>query len=93
LTVDKVYVPLSSIEACCGAGFDVFNEYSIGDAITADRKEVGTLRSDMLPYAVKTEGRSMEGYEIKENSTVIVNLAEDVYSGCVVLVALGVRQA
>ena len=86
---DKVYVPLSNIEACCGTGFDVFNEYTIEDAIAANRKEVGALRSDMLPYAVKTEGRSMEGYGIKENSTVIVNPAEDAYAGCVALVVLG----
>jgi phage repressor protein C with HTH and peptisase S24 domain len=86
---DKVYVPLSNIEACCGTGFDVFNEYTIEDAIAANRKEVGALRSDMLPYAVKTEGRSMEGYGIKENSTVIVNPVEDAYSGCVALVVLG----
>jgi phage repressor protein C with HTH and peptisase S24 domain len=83
---DKVYVPLSSISACCGAGFDVFEDYNIGDAITANRKEIGVLRPDMLPYAVKTEGRSMEGYGIKDGSTVVVNPGEDVYSGCVALV-------
>jgi phage repressor protein C with HTH and peptisase S24 domain len=86
---EKIFLPLSSVEACCGAGFDVFDDYTIGDAIAADREKVGILRSDMLPYAVKTEGRSMEGYGIKENSTVIVNPSEDVYSGCVALVVLG----
>ena len=44
------------------------------------------LRSDMLPFAVMTQGRSMEGYGIKEGSTVIVNPAEDIYSGCVAMV-------
>ena len=82
---DKVYVPMSSINACCGSGFDAFEDYNIGDAITVNRKEIGVLRSEMLPFAVKTEGRSMEGYGIKDGSTVIVNPAEDVYSGCVVL--------
>jgi transcriptional regulator with XRE-family HTH domain len=86
---DKVYVPLSSISACCGSGFEVYEDYSIGEAIAVNRKEAGTLRQDMLPYAVKTEGRSMEGYGIKEGSTVIVNPAECVYSGCVALVIYG----
>jgi phage repressor protein C with HTH and peptisase S24 domain len=83
---DKVYVPLSSLSVCCGAGFDVFEDYNIGDAIAASRKEVGVLRSDTLPYAVKTEGRSMEGYGIRDGSTVVINPGEDVYSGCVALV-------
>ncbi|MDR1133316.1 MAG: XRE family transcriptional regulator [Synergistaceae bacterium] len=85
----KVYVPLSSISACCGPGFEIYADYSIGDAIAVNRVNLGSLRRDTLPYAVMTEGRSMEGYGIKENSTVIVNPAEDVYSGCVALVIYG----
>ena len=83
---DKVYVPMSSISACCSSGFDAYEDYSISDAITVNRKEIGVLCPDMLPFAVRTEGRSMEGYGIKEGGTVIVNPAEDVYSGCVVMV-------
>jgi phage repressor protein C with HTH and peptisase S24 domain len=86
---DKVYVPLSSVSACCGPGFEVYADYSIGDAVAVNRGNAGTLRSDLLPYAVTTEGRSMEGYGIKEGSTVIVNPAEDVFSGCVALVIYG----
>ena len=88
---DKVYVPLSSVSACCGSGFDIFEDYDIGDAIAVTRKNLGTLREDALPFAVPTEGRSMEGYGIREGSTVIVNPAEDVYSGCVALVVYGDR--
>jgi len=86
---DKVYVPMSTISACCGSGFDAFEDYNISDAITVRRKEIGVLRPDMLPFGVTTEGRSMEGYGIKEGSTVIVNPAEDVFSGCVVMVIYG----
>jgi phage repressor protein C with HTH and peptisase S24 domain len=86
---DKIYVPLSSISACCGSGFDVYEDYDIGEAVVVKRGDVGTLRPDMLPYAVQTEGRSMEGYGVKEGSTVIVNPAEEVYSGCVALVIYG----
>jgi phage repressor protein C with HTH and peptisase S24 domain len=85
---DKVFVPVSSISACCGRGFDVFEDYSISDAITVSKRELGVLRSDMLPFAVQTEGRSMEGYGVREGSTVIVNPAEDVYPGCVALAVI-----
>ncbi|MDR1579483.1 MAG: LexA family transcriptional regulator [Synergistaceae bacterium] len=88
---DKVYVPLSSISACCGSGFEVYDDYSIGDAVAVSRRQAGTLRADMLPYAVRTEGRSMEGYGIREGSTVIINPAEDIYSGCVALIIYGDR--
>ncbi|MDR1019112.1 MAG: helix-turn-helix domain-containing protein [Synergistaceae bacterium] len=88
---DKVYVPLSSVTACCGTGFEIYEDYNIGEAIAVSLKEAGTLRPGALPYAVRTEGRSMEGYGIKEGSTVIVNPAEDVYSGCVALVIYGDR--
>jgi SOS-response transcriptional repressor LexA len=40
----------------------------------------------MPPYAALTEGNSMTGYGIKEGSTVVVNPAEDIYSGCIALV-------
>ena len=63
----------------------------MGDTIAVNRADAGVLRPDMLPYAVKTEGRSMEGYGIKEGSTVVVNPGEDVYSGCVALVVYGDR--
>lgn len=83
---EKVFVPVSTITACCGSGFDVYEEYNISEAITVDKKEIGTLRSDILPFAVRTEGRSMEGYGIREGSTVVINPAEDVYSGCVAMI-------
>jgi transcriptional regulator with XRE-family HTH domain len=81
-----VYVPLSSITACCGSGFNVYDDYSLGMAVAVNRKNVGTLREGMLPFAVTTEGRSMEGYGIKEGSMVIVNPAEPVDAGCVAMV-------
>jgi transcriptional regulator with XRE-family HTH domain len=83
---DKVYVPLSTITACCGRGFYVYDDYNIGEAIAVRKKDVGILRPEMLPYAVQTYGRSMEGYGIKEGSTVVINPAEEVFSGCVALV-------
>jgi phage repressor protein C with HTH and peptisase S24 domain len=86
-----VYVPLSSIKACCGKGFNVYEDYSIGEAIAVTRKNIGVLDIGMLPFAVTTEGRSMEGYGIKEGSMVIVNPAERVFSGCVTMVVYDER--
>ena len=83
---DKVFIPVSSLTACCGSGFDCFEDYNISDAIAVSKREVGVLRSDMPPFAVATKGRSMEGYGIREGSTVIINPAEDVYPGCVALI-------
>jgi SOS-response transcriptional repressor LexA len=86
---DKVYLPLSSVTACCGPGFDVFENYDIGDAVLVTRKSVGALIDGMVPFVVQTEGRSMEGFGIKDGSMVVVNPAEDVYSGCVAMVVYG----
>lgn len=83
---DMIYLPMSSITACCGSGFDVFDNYSLDDSIAVNRRQVGTLRGDMVPFAVQTEGRSMEGFGIREGSIVIVNPAEEVCSGHVAMV-------
>jgi transcriptional regulator with XRE-family HTH domain len=88
---EMVYVPLSSITACCGKGYTIYDDYSLGTAIAVTRKNIGELRSGILPFAVATEGRSMEGYGIKEGSMLIVNPAERVYSGCVAMVVYGER--
>jgi transcriptional regulator with XRE-family HTH domain len=86
-----VYVPLSSITACCGKGFNVYDDYSLGTAIAVTKRNIGSLQKGLLPYAVMTEGCSMEGYGIREGSTVIVNPAEKVYSGCVAMVIFDER--
>lgn len=83
---DMVYVPMSSITACCGSGFNVFDNYSLDESIAVNRKQIGTLREGLIPFAVRTEGRSMEGFGIREGSVVIVNPAEEVCSGHVALV-------
>jgi SOS-response transcriptional repressor LexA len=45
----------------------------------------------MLPFALMTKGRSMEGFGIKAGSMVIVNPAEKVFSGCVTMVVYDER--
>lgn len=88
-----VFVPVSSEKACCGKGTPIFEEYDIGESIAVKSSALGTLSSSSPPYAVETQGRSMEGFGIREGSTVIVNPAERPTSGDVVLVAIDEKGA
>ncbi len=90
---DFVFVPISSERACCGKGSPIFEEYDIGESIAVKRSALGSLAESSPPYAVETQGRSMEGFGIREGSTVIVNPAERPTSGDVVLVAIDEKGA
>ena len=90
---DFVFVPISSEKACCGKGSPIFEEYDIGESIAVKRSALGSLSESAPPYAVETQGRSMEGFGIREGSTVIVNPAERPTSGDVVLVAIDEKGA
>ena len=84
-----VYVPVSSITACCGSGITIYpQDYDINEAIAVNRREVGSLVEGLTPFAVYTQGRSMEGYGIKEGSLVVVNPAEQWTTGTVVMAAI-----
>ncbi len=84
-----VYVPVSSITACCGSGITIYpQDYDINETIAVNRRDVGPLVEGATPFAVQTQGRSMEGYGIKDGSIVIVNPAEQWTTGTVVLVAI-----
>jgi transcriptional regulator with XRE-family HTH domain len=83
---EMVYVPLSNIAACCSKGFNVYDSYSLGTSIAVRRRNIGSLQRGMLPFAIMTKGRSMEGFGIKDGSMIIVNPAEKVFSGCVAMV-------
>jgi len=88
-----VFVPISSEKACCGKGAPIFEEYDIGESIAVKRNALGALSESAPPYAVETQGRSMEGFGIREGSTVIVNPAERPTSGDVVLVTIDEKGA
>lgn len=90
---DFVFVPISSERACCGKGSPIFEEYDIGESIAVKRSALGSLSESAPPYAVETQGRSMEGFGIREGSTVIVNPAERPTSGDVVLVVINEKGA
>lgn len=88
-----VFVPISSEKACCGKGAPIFEEYDIGESIAVKRNALGALSESAPPYAVETQGRSMEGFGIREGSMVIVNPAERPTSGDVVLVTIDEKGA
>ena len=90
---DFVFVPISSERACCGKGSPIFEEYDIGESIAVKRSALGSLSESAPPYAVEPQGRSMEGFGIREGSTVIVNPAERPTSGDVVLVVINEKGA
>lgn len=91
---DMVYVPMSTMTACCGEGFVVYpQDCDINESVVVHNRDLGAIISGQLPFAVRTEGRSMEGYGIKEGSIVIVNPAEQTPSGSVVMVIINERAA
>ncbi|WP_281680153.1 S24 family peptidase [Synergistes jonesii] len=91
---DTIFVPLSPVKACCGAGFTVYPaDYSLDETVAVKRGDVGQLVEGQLPYAVETEGRSMEGYGIPQGSTVIVNPAESISSGDVIMIIVDEKAA
>lgn len=91
---DTIFVPLSPVKACCGAGFMVYPaDYSLDETIAVKRGDLGQLVEGQLPYAVETEGRSMEGYGIPQGSTVIVNPAESISSGDVIMIIVDEKAA
>ena len=91
---DKIFVPVSPIRACCGTGFIVYPaDYSLNETIAVRRKNLGTLEEEKLPFAVETEGHSMEGFGIPAGSMVIVNPAEPINSGDIILIVVDEKAA
>jgi hypothetical protein len=44
---EMVYVPLSSITACCGKGYNVYDNYSLDAAVAVRKKNAGALQKGM----------------------------------------------
>lgn len=85
---EMLSIPLSSITACCGPGAMTYPTEFLPETVVASKKQVGKIIPELYPYAVQTTGRSMVGYGIEEGSIVIINPAEDVYTGSLVLVVI-----
>ena len=91
---DQIFIPLSGIDACCGDGIMTYpQDYTLDNTVRVKKSSVGVLEEERLPFAVETHGRSMEGFGIPESSIVVVNPAEDIQSGDIVLIIVDEKAA
>lgn len=87
-TCKSLSIPISSITACCGPGIMTYPTEFLTETIVVNKNQVGKIIPELYPYAVQTTGRSMVGYGIEEESLVVINPAEDLYTGSLVLVVI-----
>lgn len=86
---DFILVPVLSPEqtACCGSGIAEMDITSIADSfVPLQRSKIGTYDPLCPPYAIQTEGESMEGFGIHQGATVYINPREEISSLDVCLV-------
>ncbi len=82
-----------TLMACAGKGNHIESAYARAEkTIFLPASDVGVLSVDIdkRPFAVTVEGDSMESAGIPDRSTVVVNPAEEIYDGDIVLVAFGI---
>lgn len=85
---DGIVVHLSTITVCCGHGIMTYPTEFLDETVMVNRKQVGRIDNDRYPYAVQTQGRSMVGFGVEEESIVIINPGEEICSGHIVLVTI-----
>lgn len=86
---DLIPVALISPEqtACCGAGLiDMDTTYEPEKILVLSRWELGEYDPDCPPYAIHTDGVSMEGFGIPNGSVVFINPREELKSFDICLV-------
>mgnify|MGYP000904631632 FL=1 len=80
---DLIPVALISPEqtACCGAGLiDMDTTYEPEKILVLSRRELGEYDPSCPPYAIHTDGISMEGFGIPSGSIVFINPREELNS-------------
>lgn len=80
---DLIPVALISPEqtACCGAGLiDMDTTYEPEKILVLSRRELGEYDPTCPPYAIHTDGISMEGFGIPSGSIVFINPREELNS-------------
>ena len=80
---DLIPVALISPEqtACCGAGLiDMETTYEPEKILVLSRRELGEYDPSCPPYAIHTDGISMEGFGIPSGSIVFINPREELNS-------------
>lgn len=85
---DVVMIPVLSPEctACCGAGIPTMDITSGNyGVISVARTDLGTIDAAHKPFAVIADGNSMSAWGISDGATVVVNPAEYIKNGDIVL--------
>lgn len=87
--VKMLEIPLLSMEAVasCGAGNGLSGvDLQAADTIFIEQSDLHRYDDLRKPFAIHTEGDSMEGAGLEEGSVAVINPAEDVISGDMALV-------
>lgn len=82
-------IPLLSMEAIasCGVGNGLSGvDLQAADTIFIEQSDLHRYDDLRKPFAIRTEGDSMEGAGLEEGSVAVINPAEDVLSGDMALV-------
>ena len=82
-----------ALVACAGKGNHVENIYAkVDKTIYFPASDIGVISTDIdkRPFAVVVEGDSMENAGIPDKSLVVINPAEEIYDGDIVLIAFGI---
>ena len=81
-----------ALVACAGKRNHVENIYAkVDKTIYFPTSDIGVISTDMdkRPFAVVVDGNSMENAGIPDKSVVVINPAEEIYDGDIVLIAFG----
>ncbi|NLZ54316.1 MAG: helix-turn-helix domain-containing protein [Thermoanaerobacteraceae bacterium] len=82
-----------ALMACAGEGNHMENIYAkVDKTIYLPTSDIGVISTDMdkRPFAVVVDGDSMENAGIPDKSVVVINPAEEIYDGDIVLIAFGI---
>lgn len=94
--LDVIELPILSTEitACCGDGTPILELTSKAEkTVLFPRSKIGRIDDLRPPFAINSEGDSMEGFGVPSGALVAVNPAEEIRSGNVALVCIGDRVA
>jgi transcriptional regulator with XRE-family HTH domain len=94
--LEVIELPILSAEitACCGDGTPIIELTSKAEkTVLFPRSKIGRIDDLRPPFAINSEGDSMEGFGVQAGALVAVNPAEEVRSGNVALVCIGDRVA
>lgn len=90
LEVIELPILSSEITACCGDGTPFLELTTRAErTVLFPKDRIGRIDDLRPPFAINSEGDSMEGFGIPEGALVAVNPAEEVRPGNIALVCIG----